>query len=141
YNFYIPANRIREFLWNLFAAHYIEMAKARAYAGDTGALCTLHTCLKTVCELLAPINPFITDKIYREVYGQTVHKKQMPAPNEHWDSEALGGLTQKLVEFNSMVWKTKKDKSISLNAEIEGIKMPTELKPLEDDLKKMHKLI
>ena len=31
YNFFIPAIAIREFTWNLFAAHYIEMAKARAY--------------------------------------------------------------------------------------------------------------
>lgn len=32
YNFFIPAIAIREFTWNLFAAHYIEMVKGRAYA-------------------------------------------------------------------------------------------------------------
>src|SRR5439155_8382891 len=31
YNFFIPATAIREFTWNLFAAHYIEMTKVRAY--------------------------------------------------------------------------------------------------------------
>ena len=31
YNFFVPAIAIREFTWNLFAAHYIEMVKARAY--------------------------------------------------------------------------------------------------------------
>ena len=31
YNFFIPAIAIREFTWNIFAAQYIEMAKARAY--------------------------------------------------------------------------------------------------------------
>ena len=31
YNFFIPAIAIREFTWNGFAAHYIEMVKARAY--------------------------------------------------------------------------------------------------------------
>ena len=31
YNFFVPAIAIREFTWNLFAANYIEMVKARAY--------------------------------------------------------------------------------------------------------------
>ena len=34
YNFFIPAIAIREFTWNIFAAHYIEMVKARAYGID-----------------------------------------------------------------------------------------------------------
>jgi len=34
YNFFIPAIAIREFTWNLFAAHYIEMVKGRAYGID-----------------------------------------------------------------------------------------------------------
>ena len=32
-NFFLPSNRGREFLWNLFAPHYLEMVKARAYEG------------------------------------------------------------------------------------------------------------
>ncbi|MGQ0771454.1 MAG: valine--tRNA ligase, partial [Nitrososphaerota archaeon] len=31
YNFFVPAVAVREFTWNVFAAHYIEMIKARAY--------------------------------------------------------------------------------------------------------------
>src|SRR6202022_1460337 len=36
FNIFIPATKIREFLWNVFAAHYIEMTKGRAY-GDSGS--------------------------------------------------------------------------------------------------------
>ncbi len=32
YNFFVPANAIREFTWHLFAAHYIEMVKGRVYS-------------------------------------------------------------------------------------------------------------
>src|SRR5947199_220432 len=35
-NLFLPANRARDFLWNLFAPHYVEMVKGRAYEGDTG---------------------------------------------------------------------------------------------------------
>lgn len=139
YNFFIPANKIREFIWNQFASHYLEMTKSRAYDGDSGALYTLHTCLKTVSGLLAPICPFITDKIYRELYEETIHKKQLPEPNESWESN-FAELTEKIMEFNSLIWKTKKEHGLSLNSEIEEIKIPTELKPFEEDLKKMHKL-
>ncbi|MFQ5838652.1 MAG: valine--tRNA ligase, partial [Thermoplasmata archaeon] len=67
FNFFVPANRIREFLWSLFAPHYIEMVKFRAYEGDPGCVHTLHTVLRTLLRLLAPICPFITDYIWREV--------------------------------------------------------------------------
>ena len=61
YNFFIPAIAIREFTWNVFAAHYIEMVKARAYGIEfsdeerDGAIFTLHKTLSTILKLLAPI--------------------------------------------------------------------------------------
>ena len=39
-----------------------------------------------------------------------------------------------------MVWKTKKDKGISLRDSIEGIKIPEKLKAFEEDLKLTHGL-
>jgi len=139
YNFFIPATKIKEFIWNTFSSNYIEMVKPRAYEGDTGALYTLHTCLKTILKLLAPITPFITDKVYREIYEKTVHLEQFPEENENWNSNFIN-LTEQLIEFNSMVWKTKKEQGLSLNSEIHEIKIPSELKPFEQDLTKMHKL-
>lgn len=139
FNFFIPANKIREFIWNVFAPHYIEMIKNRAYENDSGTIYTLHTVLKTISTLLAPVCPFITDKIYQEVYGKSVHKEEFPKINKEWEND-LTKLTEKLITFNSSIWKQKKDKGISLKAEI-SIKIPDELKPFEEDLRKMHKLV
>src|ERR671920_747111 len=66
FNFFVPSNAIREFTRNLFAAHYMEMVKARAYEkeesdGHKSATFTLHQCLSTILLLLAPICPFITE--------------------------------------------------------------------------------
>jgi valyl-tRNA synthetase len=115
------------------------MVKKRAYEGDAAAINTLNICLDTVCRLLAPVCPFMTDEIYRELYKKEIHKEEMPSPNKEYDSK-LTELTEKIIEFNSMVWKAKKDKGISLNTEISGIKLPKELEPFEDDLRKMHQL-
>jgi valyl-tRNA synthetase len=137
YDFFVPANAIRDFVWNVFAPHYIEMVKSRAYSGDQSALYTVHTALKTLLKLLAPICPFVTDKIYRDVYNASVHKEQLPKAQK-WDRK-LTRLTEKVIEFDSKIWKEKKEKNLPLNAEY-GAKVPKKLMMFETDLRAMHKL-
>jgi len=138
-NLFLPSNRARDFLWNLFAPHYVEMVKARAYEGDPGALWTLHTCLRDLLRLLAPITPFSTDLIWREVYGGSVHSETLPLPRDGIPASRLD-LTEPVVTFNSEVWKTKRDKGVSLNVELPGVAIPEALKPFEPELRRMHRL-
>jgi hypothetical protein len=49
-------------------------------------------------------------------------------------------MTDSLIEFNSEVWKAKKDAGISLAAPITGHKVPGSLKSIEQALVSMHKL-
>jgi len=143
FNFFIPANRVREFTWNLFASHYIELVKARAYGSgfdereQEAAWYTLHEVLKSILLLLAPITPFITDAIWRELYStSSIHLERFPKPV--WSTKP-SELTPKLVEFNSMVWEEKKRRGLSLKDRIE-LEVPEELKPFERDLVAMHNL-
>lgn len=142
YSFYNGVTAVRDFTWNLFAAHYIEMVKSRAYgnrskAEQKAACYTLHTCLKTILQLLSPIIPFITDYLWQGLYSKkTIHSEQFPEPK--WKGD-LTDLTQKIVEFNSAVWNKKKEKGLSLKDSIE-IKIPKELKRFEKDLKVMHNI-
>jgi valyl-tRNA synthetase len=142
FNFFIPATRMREFLWNLFANHYIEMVKARAYGKgfskqeQKAAWFTLHTCLRVSLKLLAPIIPFITDYIWRSLYSKgSIHKEKF----EKIDWKRKEKLTEQILEFNSKVWGIKKEKGVPLTAEIQ-ITIPKELKKLEKDLKAMHNI-
>jgi valyl-tRNA synthetase len=141
FNFFIPSNKIREFTWNLFASHYLEMAKTRAYGtGFTkqeqkSAWFTLHTCLKTIIQLLSPITPFITDHLWTGLYGKRVD--EFPSKGV---KNRMTKLTQKLVKFNSSVWDMKKQKGLSLKDPVK-MKIPKQLKPFEKDLKIMHNLI
>ena len=139
YNFFEPANRCREFLWNVFAPHYMEMVKTRAYAGDAGAIHTLHEGVRTMLRLLAPITPFVTDRIWSTVYGGSVQQESIPRPREEWGT-GLTDRTAALVEFNSMVWKTKKESGKSLKEPIIGVAVPAELEPFAAELTSMHKL-
>jgi hypothetical protein len=49
-------------------------------------------------------------------------------------------MTDSLIEFNSQVWKAKKDAGISLAVPITGHKVPDSLKSIEQALVSMHKL-
>lgn len=138
-NFFVPATRIREFLWNLFAPHYVEMVKGRAYEGDAACLQTLHQVLRTLLRLLAPVAPFITDYIWRQMYGGSVHREPLPQPRAAWESR-LQRLTGALVEFNSFVWREKKRQNLALKEEISGVALPKELVPFADDLSRMHRI-
>ena len=116
YNFFIPAIAVREFTWNVFAAHYIEMVKARAYGigfsdeKRDGAISTLHKVLSTILKLLAPITPFITEYLWRMLYSDESIHRQRQAEAE--PSEDPSGITKKIAEFNSKVWNEKKAQNL-----------------------------
>ena len=144
YNFFIPAVAIREFTWNVFAAHYIEMVKARAYGIDfsdeerDGAIFTLHKTLSTILKLLAPITPFITEHLWKTLYSnESIHQqKQVDFENIEEQTE----ITKAISEFNSKVWNEKKSQNLSLKDSIK-IDIPEILQPFKKDLKSMHNLL
>jgi valyl-tRNA synthetase len=143
-NPYLPANKIREFIWNVFAPHYLELIKARAYGEGfseeekESALYTLNSTFKELLLLLAPITPFITDTIWRELYSkESIHYQNIT--NFPEEDNTILETGEKLMEFNKKVWNLKKEKKISLRDKI-SIEIPQELKPFEKDLIKMHNI-
>ena len=143
FNFFIPATAIREFTWNLFAAHYIEMVKGRAYGTGfsdderDGAIYTLHKVFSTILHLLAPITPFITDYLWQSLYSdKTIHKERFVEPE---NNEGLTKFTKEIVEFNSNVWNKKKETGLSLKDSID-FQVPANLEPFSKDLRVMHNL-
>jgi valyl-tRNA synthetase len=87
--------------------------------------------------ILAPICPFMADKIYRDIYGKSVHLEELPKPQK-WDKK-MNKLTGKIIEFNSKIWKEKKEKNMPLNSEYSAA-IPKTIVLFEKDLKTMHKL-
>lgn len=151
YNFFIPATSIRDFTWNVFASHYVEMIKGRAYDNQNknfqvSSLYTLHRCFSIILLLVAPICPFITEKLWKTLYSsESIHIQRFPKTNDFFkDFEKY---TEKIIEFNSLVWNKKKNsinpntgKPLSLK-DATSINVPSELNEFEEDLKTMHNLI
>jgi valyl-tRNA synthetase len=143
YNFFVPAIAIREFTWNLFAAHYIEIVKKRAYGEGfseeerDAAIYTLHKVLSTVLKLLAPITPFITEHLWQTLYSEnSIHlEKQVEAE----EVEDFTEITEQVIQFNSKVWNEKKAKELSLKDSI-AVEIPDKLSEFAKDLQSMHNL-
>jgi isoleucyl-tRNA synthetase len=59
---------------------YVRRSRARFWDGDPAAVGTLHTCLVTVAQLLAPFCPFVADEIYDNLDGSepSVHLCDFP---------------------------------------------------------------
>ncbi len=144
YEVHDAAVLLRDYLWDVFASHYIEMVKSRAYNNDgiyteeeqKSALFTLHKILKDVLIMLHPIIPFITYKIMKDVYGENIIEMEFPQPVDVTSEIDF----EDVMEINSTVWKYKKDKNISLRDELNKIKINKKFMPLEKDLKIMHKI-
>jgi len=145
YDFYNPAQKLKNFLWNVFASNYIEIVKSRAYNTErnfsqeenASARYSLHFLLERMLTLLYPIIPQVTSLVASQI-GIDVLSIEFP---KYAKNQKKSDVVKKIMEFNSFVWKLKQEKGISLINEISGIKIPKELKKFEKDLIATHKIV
>lgn len=146
YDFHNPVVRIINFIRDEFASNYVETVKRRAYNNDpivkfseeerNGAVKTLRDTLNTLLTLLFPINPAMSHFIYLHLFNEEIKDKQFPTMTgieSTIDSEEL-------IQFNSAIWKAKKDNNLSLKDEIAKAIAPETLKSVEVELKAMHNI-
>ncbi len=147
-DFHKPAIEIRGFTWNYFADHIVEMIKGRCFNGEgaftdeeqKSAWHTIHEVLKVIVKAFAPISPFITDRIYREIYDEKgVHCQLFPSVEKTWKSE-LTEHTHLVLQTNSGFWKFKRENDLSLRQGLPEAYVSEDLKPWAKDLQAMHGL-
>ncbi len=145
YEFQEIVRELREFLWEKFASHYVEIVKNRAYNQEgnfteeesDAARWTLYFLLERFLILIYPVIPQITSLIGKEL-GLDLLKIEWPKSNAvHADLDKI----KQIMDFDSNVWKTKKEQGLALNKELSGMNIPQELKDFEKELKICHKLV
>ncbi|MFX0051207.1 MAG: class I tRNA ligase family protein [Candidatus Hermodarchaeota archaeon] len=146
-DFSIPAENIYNWVRNIFASHYIELVKSRAYKADPqtsedtrSARFSLHYVLQAILKLLAPITPFVTESIYQNLYDPRCSIHQELLPMSERSSSEEDSRTSDLIKLNSFVWKAKKDRGVSLKEPIAALYIPETLKEFILDLKDMHNI-
>ncbi len=86
---------------------YVRRSRRRFWAGEPAALATLHTCVRTLAQLLAPFTPFLADVLWERLVcpvdpdaPDSVHLASWPEPGS--DDPALRdqmALVRRLVEL------------------------------------------
>jgi isoleucyl-tRNA synthetase len=63
---------------------YVRRSRRRFWDGDPVAFATLHRCLVTTAQLMAPLTPFVADEVYETLDGSepSVHLSAFPEPGE-----------------------------------------------------------
>ena len=90
----VATQKIYDFIWNEFCDWYIEIVKTRLYDKECTtrkeAQYTLNTVLEYSLKMLHPIMPFVTEKIYRELYNndETIVTSKWPEYSEELNFEA-----------------------------------------------------
>lgn len=142
YDFFHPSLDLRRFLWDVFASHYLEMVKARAYnegekfslEASSSARWTLYFLLDRLVVLLYPVIPQITSTI-AFARGRDLLTTSFPGAQR---GESDLSLVDDLMAFNSQIWKQKKDQGLSLRSELSGVTIPENLSAFRDDLVATH---
>ncbi len=86
---------------------YVRRSRRRFWAGDPGALATLHECLRLVTLVSAPLTPFITERVWQDLFAVTggessVHLASWPAVDDALVDEDLDArmqLARRIVEL------------------------------------------
>jgi len=146
YNFYNAMTKIKHFMWHDFADNYLECVKYRLYSSNdeknrNGAIYTLNYCLDVTLKILAPVIPFITYKVYKELRDTDIHFSKFPEFDERLidkDAEEIGDITVAII---SALRQYKNKNALPLNAPLKKLiiecdkKTMKNLKKTLDDIK------
>ena len=138
YDYATTKSEIEQFFWQILADNYLEMAKLRLYEGgpaSEGARYALHHALLTTLKLLAPILPFVTERIYQGLFAKaevsadgsaaSIHTSAWPTGNEAWRDELAILHGNQLVEIATVVRRYKSEQNLSLGAELARLHLQT----------------
>ncbi|MDD3084266.1 MAG: valine--tRNA ligase [Candidatus ainarchaeum sp.] len=147
YDFHNPTVNAINFIRDEFASNYVEIVKRRAYNNDpkikfsdaqrNAAVKTLRDVLKIILEVLAPVNAAMNYYLYKELFKKDIHKQKWPEKN-NITTKLVG---TELLEFNSAIWKAKKENNISLKDSLKKVIAPKSLEPISMELKAMHNIL
>ena len=144
---------IDQFVDELLSNWYVRLCRRRFWKGEYGtdkisAYQTLYICLETVAKLSAPISPFFTDAIFRNLNAVTgkenassVHHADYPVANEEWIDLALEERMSMAQELSSLVLSIRKKVNIRVRQPLQKMLIPISGESMRTQLQKVEDLI
>ncbi|MDY4521305.1 MAG: isoleucine--tRNA ligase [Bacteroidales bacterium] len=123
---------IQDFVMDNLSNWYVRLNRKRFWGGTMNqdklaAYQTLFECLTKVVVMAAPIAPFITDRIYRDLVGDanaTVHLAQWPTADQTLVCKALEERMAYAQNFSSMILALRRKVNIKVRQPLSKILIP-----------------
>lgn len=118
YDYTRALERTERFFWS-FCDDYVELVKARAYAGDASAVAALRRALGVLLRLFAPFLPFVTEEVWSWWREGSVHRAAWPSAGELPEAR-LGdpAVLDAVAEVLRRVRRAKSEARLSMRAEV-----------------------
>ncbi|NQY04853.1 MAG: isoleucine--tRNA ligase [Flavobacteriaceae bacterium] len=127
---------ISDFVQENLSNWFVRLSRRRFWKGDYGhdkisAYQTLYTCLEIVAKLAAPVAPFYTDKLFKDLTNATgrnevesVHLTTFPEFNEAYVDKALESKMEKAQIISSLTLSLRKKEMIKVRQPLQRIMIP-----------------
>jgi isoleucyl-tRNA synthetase len=134
YNEFEPhraARAIETFVDEHLSNWYVRLSRRRFWKGEMSqdkiaAYETLHTCLKTVAQLMSPIAPFFADWMHQNLTlsDQSVHLTQLVEVQKAYQDKALEERMELAQKISSMVLSIRKKENLKVRQPLQRIQIP-----------------
>jgi len=139
YNDYSPTKAgraIQEFVNNNLSNWYVRLNRKRFWGGEysnnkIAAYQTLYTCLDIIAKLSAPIAPFYSDQLFRDLTNATgrckydsVHLSEFPVFDENAIDKGLEERMAMAQQISSMTLSLRRQKSLKVRQPLSKIMIP-----------------
>jgi isoleucyl-tRNA synthetase len=125
----IAARAIQDFVVEDLSNWYVRLNRRRFWKGEMGtdkvaAYQTLHRCLEVVAKLSAPIAPFFSDRLHRDLLGTSVHLSDWPNHQEALIDTELEERTKLAQTLTSLVLSVRKLEGHRVRQPLQRILVP-----------------
>lgn len=143
------ARAISEFVTDNLSNWYVRLNRKRFWGGGMtedklSAYQTLYTCLLTVAKLMAPIAPFYSDRLYRDLSADdsaSVHLALFPTAEESVIDKQLESQMSIAQEITSLVLALRRKASLKVRQPLSSIMVPVISDRQRADIEAMSQLI
>lgn len=144
------ARAINDFIIDNLSNWYVRLNRKRFWAGEMSqdklaAYQTLYECLRTVVLLMAPVAPFVSDMLYRDLNGgqdtPSVHLADFPTAHSEYINKDLEEQMDVAQRVTSMGLALRRKAKIKVRQPLPELMIPALDERQYDDIKSMSSLL
>ncbi|MFT4154824.1 isoleucine--tRNA ligase [Parafilimonas sp.] len=144
---------MEEFVDEHLSNWYVRLCRRRFWKGDYGqdkiaAYQTLYECLETIVRLMAPVSPFFSDAVFKNLNAVTnrfdvesVHHTDYPLADESLIDDALEERMQLAQDASSLILSLRKKANIKVRQPLQQALIPVLNPEMKAQLQKVEDLI